>query len=246
MDYKIDKPFKTIFSNNIMVNYKDGKIYRLVCNNKGNQYIGSTTQSLSQRLGGHKADYKRFLEGKTTLQISSFNILSEKNFEMILIEEFPCENKNQLERRERYFMETMECVNMRKPAQTREEMIEYNKQYRQQENKEERKEYAKLYWEENKEEIKEKHKQYRQENKEKIKESSKQYYEENKDKRKEYQERYWEENKEKITDKNKLYWEENKEKQTTVTKCECGGHYQHRSKAIHFKSIIHTTYNSII
>ena len=73
-----------------MADYTKGKIYRLVCNTTGNQYIGSTTQSLSQRLGGHKKDYKRFLEGKITKQTSSFSILSEKNYEMILIEDYPC------------------------------------------------------------------------------------------------------------------------------------------------------------
>ena len=104
-----------------MADYTRGKIYRLVCNTTGNQYIGSTTQSLSQRLGGHKKDYKRFNEGKITAQITSFSILSNNNVEMILIEEFACENRNQLERRERQFIETMECVNKVKPAQTKEE-----------------------------------------------------------------------------------------------------------------------------
>ena len=115
-----------------MVNYKDGKIYQLVCNTSGNQYIGSTTQSLSQRLGGHKATYNSYIGGKSIRPISAFSILAENNFEMILIEEFPCENKNQLERRERHFIETMECVNKVKPAQTREESIQYERRYRQQ------------------------------------------------------------------------------------------------------------------
>ena len=215
MEYKIDKPFKTIFSNNIMVNYKDGKIYRLVCNITSNQYIGSTTQSLSQRLGGHKAEYKRFLEGKITYQISSFSILSQKNFEMVLIEEFPCENKNQLERRERHFIETMECINKIKPAQTRDEMIESNKQYSKQyykDNKEERKKYL----QENKDVIKEKNKQYREENKEVIKEKEKQYRQDNK--------------------------EVIKEKKMALTNCECGGKYQRTSKSRHFKTVKHTSY----
>lgn len=110
--------------------YSKGKIYRLVCNTTGNQYIGSTSQSLSQRLGGHKAAYKRILEGKITKNLTSFSILSENNCEMILIEDYPCENKNQLERRERHFIETMDCINKVKPAQTKEEYIEYHRQYK--------------------------------------------------------------------------------------------------------------------
>jgi hypothetical protein len=108
-----------------MVDYKNGKIYRLVCNTTGDQYIGSTAQILSQRLGGHKQSYKRFLAGKSTSQMTSHCILSNNNFEIILIEDFACESKNQLERRERHFIQTMQCVNIKNPAQTREEYIEY-------------------------------------------------------------------------------------------------------------------------
>ena len=150
-----------------MIDYKNGKIYRLVCNTTGDQYIGSTTQPLSQRLGGHKRDYKRFLAGKITYQVTSFSILSNNNFEMILLEEFACENKNQLERRERYYIESMKCVNKIKPAQTKEEKIEYHKQYCN-ENKEELKEQMKQYYHKNKEEHKEQMKQYYHKNQEKL------------------------------------------------------------------------------
>ena len=126
------------------MSYSKGKIYRLVCNTTGQQYIGSTSQSLSQRLGNHKSEYKRFLYGKITDKLTSFSILSENNFEMILIEDYPCENKNQLERRERHFIETMECINKVKPAQTREEHLEYNRQYDRQYRKDHKEEISKI------------------------------------------------------------------------------------------------------
>ena len=172
-----------------MVDYKEGKIYRLVCNTTGQQYIGSTTQILSQRLGGHKAGYKRFVEGKSTMKVSSFNILCENNFKMILIEEYPCENKNQLERRERDFIETMVCVNKLKPAQTKEER----------------------------------------------KEQTQKYYQENKDEIQKYKQKHYQENKE----RKQKYYQENKEKNIALTKCECGGQYQHIGKSIHFKTLKH-------
>ena len=176
--------------------YSKGKIYRLVCNTTGNQYIGSTVQSLSQRLGNHKALYKRFIEGKITKKSTSFSILSENNFEMILIEEFACENKNQLERRERHFIETMECVNKNKPAQTREELLEYQRQYAK-DHQEERAKSQRDYYQKHKEEYIEYHQQYRK---------------------------------------------DHKEESTTLTRCECGGQYQHKHKSEHFKSIKHTSY----
>jgi hypothetical protein len=36
-----------------MPNYANGKIYKIVCNITGEQYIGATTQKLSQRLTCH-------------------------------------------------------------------------------------------------------------------------------------------------------------------------------------------------
>ena len=135
-----------------MIDYKNGKIYRLVCNATGNQYIGSTTQCLSQRLGGHKRQYKRFLEDKITKQMTSFSILSNTNFEIILLEEFACENKNQLERRERYYIEITKCVNKIKPAQTKEERKEHMQEYFQ-EHKEEQQKYQQKYQQEHKEKL---------------------------------------------------------------------------------------------
>ena len=237
-----------------MVDFKEGKIYRLVCNTTGQQYIGSTTQILSQRLGGHKSQYKRFVEGKSTIQVTSFNILSKNNFEMILIEEYPCENKNQLERRERHFIETMECVNKVKPSQTKEELIEWHKQYYQ-DNIEQIKERLKQYRYDNKEELNEKNKQYYQDNIEQIKERLKQYRYDNKEELNEYQKQHYHEykvqkkqyrqkNKEKINEYSQTYRQENKGKITALIKCECGGQYQYKSKSQHFKTHKHKNWVS--
>ena len=40
-----------------MNNYNDGKIYEIVCNITGERYIGSTIQTLSQRLAAHRKDH---------------------------------------------------------------------------------------------------------------------------------------------------------------------------------------------
>ena len=195
-----------------MPDYSKSKIYKIVCNITGLIYIGSTLQTLNQRLQEHKRDYRRYLNGKR-YYITSFKIIENDNYDIILLEDFPCERKEQLHARERYFIENTECVNMNIPTRTKKEYHEENKeqikeqrkQYRE-ENKEQIKEQNKQYHEENKEKIKEQRKQYREENKEKIKEQRKQYHEENKEKIKEW----FKNNKEKIKEYKKQYYLKNK------------------------------------
>lgn len=78
-----------------MVNYANGKIYRIVCNTTGLQYIGSTTRPLSERLNEHKQNLKKFLNGKTHY-VTSFKVLENNNFQIILIENVPCSRKEEL------------------------------------------------------------------------------------------------------------------------------------------------------
>jgi len=42
-----------------MVNYNNSKIYKIVCNVTGKQYISSTSVGLKKRLTGKRVDYKR-------------------------------------------------------------------------------------------------------------------------------------------------------------------------------------------
>jgi hypothetical protein len=100
-----------------MPDYQTSKIYRIVCNETGEQYIGSTTQTLAQRLAQHKCK---------TSNCKSKKIIERMNYEIVLIEEYPCENKEQLGRRERYFIETMDCVNKYIPTRTTREWRKAN------------------------------------------------------------------------------------------------------------------------
>ena len=105
-----------------MVNYYNGKIYRIVCNETGKQYIGSTTSSLSTRLCQHK---KYFKDGKSG---TSREVLKNNNYNIILIEDYPCERKEQLLQQERYYIETMDCVNKNIPLRSRHEWYENNRE----------------------------------------------------------------------------------------------------------------------
>ena len=142
------------------MDYKNSKIYRIVCNETGDTYIGSTTQPLHKRLSKHKESYKSFLNGKYHY-VSSFKVLENNNCDIILIEEYPCENKQQLHARERYYIETCICVNMRIPNRTKKEYTEDTKDIKQ--------EYDKIRRNgEKREEILEKKKQYHKKNKDEI------------------------------------------------------------------------------
>ena len=113
-----------------MTDYSRGKIYRIVCNNTGLQYIGSTSaKRLSQRLAEHVSRCKR--EKGTSVSI----IIDCGNYEIILIEDYPCQNKDQLRQRERYYQEQLDCVNKLRAITSTEEKKEYNKQYKK-ENRE--------------------------------------------------------------------------------------------------------------
>ena len=109
-----------------MVNYQLGKIYKIVDNTNGNVYIGSTCEpTLARRLSNHVQDYKRReIRNNNT---RSFQIIDNNNYDIILIENYPCERKDELHARERYYIEALECVNKQIPARTRKEFNIYNK-----------------------------------------------------------------------------------------------------------------------
>ena len=99
--------------------YSQGKIYRLVCNTTGNTYYGSTKEKyLSRRLSRHVNDFRVIEKGLGHYKSSSYDIIKGENYQMILVENYPCESKYELESRERYYIENNECVNLVKPAKT--------------------------------------------------------------------------------------------------------------------------------
>mmetsp|Transcript_24261 Transcript_24261/g.24874 ORF Transcript_24261/g.24874 Transcript_24261/m.24874 type:complete len:158 (+) Transcript_24261:133-606(+) len=113
-----------------MVNYQLGKIYKIVDNTNGNVYIGSTCEpTLARRLAGHVGNYKKYLNGKYHY-VTSFNILENNNYDMVLIEKYPCESKEELHKRERYYIESIECINKYIPNNMTNGKQEYQKEYK--------------------------------------------------------------------------------------------------------------------
>jgi hypothetical protein len=157
------------------MNYTNGKIYKVICNVTGNIYIGSTITPLNERLRKHFYDYKRFKEGKTKYKLTSHPIIERGDYGIALIENYPCQSKNELHKRERHFVESLDCINKNIPTRTKDEYYQKNKAHIV--------EYKKKWYQDNKD--REKEKQYRLNNKDAIKQYQiqyqKQYYEKNKD-----------------------------------------------------------------
>ena len=166
-----------------MVNYQLGKIYKIVDNTNGKIYIGSTCEpTLSRRLAQHKRGCRLYFKTKSRF-MTSFEILKNENYEIVLVENYPCNSKDELHARERYYIENNECVNKFIPTRTNKENREANKSKKTEqrkeyynENKHKITEYKKQYHETNKEKVLIKLKKYREENIEMIKEKRKQLY----------------------------------------------------------------------
>lgn len=167
------------------MDYANGKIYSIRSFQTDKYYIGSTTQSLSKRFSIHTAIHKKKDNYSTASEIMKYD-----DAYIELIEDYSCNNKNELNRREGELIRQYknECVNHNIAGRTRQE---YNI-----DNKEIIAEKTRLHNEQKKEILSEQHKQYREKNKETIIEREKQYYEQNKNI---------------IAEKNKIYREKNKE-----------------------------------
>jgi hypothetical protein len=130
-----------------MPDYKNSKIYKIVCNITGETYYGSTTARLSTRLSGHVYNVN---VGRSCCK--SKQIIERGNYSIILCEECPCDNKEQLRAIERKWIETNNCVNKIIPTRTTHEYYE--------DNKEQKLLYQKEYREANKEQMRDYQREY--------------------------------------------------------------------------------------
>ncbi len=164
-----------------MPNYQNGKIYK-IWSPQGEEdeiYIGSTCDGLYKRKSTHKVNNNT----------CSSKILFEKytDVRIELIEKYPCNNKEELLKKEGEHIKNNKCLNKLIAGRTPEE-----------------------YREDNKEKIKEIDKKYREDNKEKIKQKDKERYKNEKDCRSQNAKEYYIKNKEYLKQKTKEYYENNK------------------------------------
>jgi hypothetical protein len=114
------------------INYQLGKVYKIIDNTNEQCYVGSTCEPiLARRLAQHVASYKCYAKGKKAQYISSYEVIKNGDYEMILIENFPCDNKDELHARERHWTNEIPCVNRCKNQGILNEIgqAEYGKKY---------------------------------------------------------------------------------------------------------------------
>ena len=167
--------------------YQFGKIYKLTSEHTNKIYVGSTCQELlNVRLKQHTYNYKRWKDKKGNY-VTSYVLFELGLVQISLLEDYPCNTKEELISRERHWIELHLDILVNKNIPTRT-------------NKE--------YYEDNKEKEKERHKKYIEANKERHIEYTKQYNEANKEKRKQWNEA----NKEKINEQRRKHYEANKDR----------------------------------
>ena len=189
IDLKIN-PYITV-----MEKYQRGKVYAIICNKTGRRYVGSTCEpTLARRLAEHVQHFK-----KAKKYITSFDIIKDGDYYIVLLEACPCNSRDELRMCEQKHIDLCDCVNKHKAFQSKEELAEYNKQY------------LKQYYEQNRNKIVDKHKQYYEQNRDKLIDKQKQYTEQNCEKVSEYQTQYREQNRDKRIEQSKQYREKNRD-----------------------------------
>lgn len=176
-----------------MVNYQNGKIYKIWDIAYTKCYVGSTCESLSKRFSRHKSTYKDFKE-KNGNFVSVFLLFEEfgiENCKIELIENYACNSKEELFKREGHYQKECICVN---------KYIAKGKDIT---------EYKQTYYTDNQDKIKEYQQNYNKQNN-----YSTNYYQENKPKMKQYGREYYYRKREQLLEQKKIYYK-NKKVQNT-------------------------------
>ena len=154
-----------------MPNYQNGKIYTIRSRSRPDLvYIGSTTQGLAMRFGEHNRKYRQWLNGKAN-DVTSFRVIEIGDAYIELLENFPCNSKEELHAREGHHMREIDCVNRCIAGRTKAEYY--------QDNREAIALTMKQYHQDNRDARLIQAKQYHQDNREAHLIQMKQYYEEN-------------------------------------------------------------------
>ena len=95
-----------------------GLIYEIVCNETGDRYIGSTKQTLPQRMANHRQ--------KKYSSCVSKSIIDRNNFVVNILETVENEILRKIEQE---WIVKVNCINNRKAFNTPEHIKEYHRQY---------------------------------------------------------------------------------------------------------------------
>ena len=108
-----------------MPDYTQAKIYKITNADGSKIYYGSTKMRLSQRLSQHRQHYNEYLQQKRNY-ITSFEVIKEPIFYIVLVESVNCNSREELFKRERHYIENFPCVNKVIPLRTPHEYYEHH------------------------------------------------------------------------------------------------------------------------
>jgi len=190
--------------------FTKAKIYKITNDYNDDVYVGSTCNTLVRRFSVHKCDARKHHDRAL---YKLMNEIGESRFRIELIENYPCEDKYQLNQREGYFIRLFGNLNMKIAGRTDEEYHQDNKEWineKHREYKKQNQDKIKQYNLEHKDHIKQYHKNYREKNDEFLKEKNRNYRETNKEIIKQKKKEYYEKNKDIINEKLRLKYIEKK------------------------------------
>jgi len=97
--------------------HKNGKMYKLMSNADDHIYVGSTCGTLRQRKYKHRMDARIFPDRR---MFKHFNAVGWANVRIVLIEKYPCADRDELNAREQYWIDQLKpTLNMRRAVYTK-------------------------------------------------------------------------------------------------------------------------------
>ena len=174
-----------------MNRYEKGKIYQIVDVGFNKCYIGSTCESLSKRMERHRKDYKEYCQKKQRTYPSSILLFDEFGLEhckILLIENYPCSSREELEAKEGEYQRTHTCINKNLAGRNH---IQYYL-----DNKERLKQKAREYYKNNKDVCDERNKMYAKEHQQEVKKYKQEWYIQNKEHRNQKGKEHYQNNRE--------------------------------------------------
>ena len=100
-----------------MVNYANGKVYKVESISGNLVFYSSTTLELSHRMAEHRAQLKRYTENQNVVMsrpqkyISVFRVLEFDDAKIILVANCNCKKNTELKAYEHDFIKKNDCVN---------------------------------------------------------------------------------------------------------------------------------------
>ena len=130
---------------------KIGKVYKIICTQSNDIYIGSTFNTLRDRFRRHKNHYNDYLNNKGhKLSIMDyFSKYTVDNFKIVLIKEYKVIDRKHLEAYEQLWINKLKPINTQSAFR-----VEYLS----------KKKYQNNYYENNKDKLQKKNKEYRKNN----------------------------------------------------------------------------------